>query len=71
MRAVAVALLAALVPMVMGFIWYNPVLLLAIPGAALFWRSHRRIFVFSLLLTVLYNLIYVLLVSYYFPKIAP
>lgn len=41
-----------------GFLWYNPIVLLALPGAALFWRQHRRIFVFSLLLTALYFLVY-------------
>ncbi|MFN8464648.1 MAG: hypothetical protein U0X20_03820 [Caldilineaceae bacterium] len=41
-----------------GFIWYNPVLLLAIPGAIVFWRSHRRIFIFSVLLTALYVVVY-------------
>ncbi len=41
-----------------GFIWYNPVLLLAVPGAPIFWRRHRRIFVFSLLLTALYVVVY-------------
>lgn len=41
-----------------GFIWYNPVLLLALVGSVLFWRNHRRVFVFSLLLTVLYFVVY-------------
>lgn len=34
-------------------------------------RDARRALRLTLLLTVLYNLVYVLLVSYYFPKIAP
>ena len=41
-----------------GLIWYNPVLLLAIPGAIIFWHNHRRIFVFCLLLTGLYVVVY-------------
>lgn len=41
-----------------GFLWYNPIVLLALPGVAIFWRQHRRIFVFSLLLTALYFLVY-------------
>lgn len=34
-------------------------------------RDPRRALRLTLLLTVLYNVAYVLLVSYYFPKIAP
>jgi hypothetical protein len=41
-----------------GFVWYNPVLLLAIPGVAIFWRSHRRILLLSVLLTALYFAMY-------------
>jgi hypothetical protein len=43
-----------------GFVWYNPVLLLAIPGALVFWRSHRRILFLSALLTALYFVVYAL-----------
>jgi hypothetical protein len=43
-----------------GFVWYNPVLLLALPGAVLFWRRHRRILLLTVLLTVLYFVLYAL-----------
>ena len=41
-----------------GFIWYNPVLLLAIPGAVVFWRSHRRVLLLTVLLTAVYFVVY-------------
>ena len=41
-----------------GLIWYNPILLLAIPGAIWFWRHQRRILLFSGALIVLYVAVY-------------
>lgn len=41
-----------------GVIWYNPLLLLAIPGAFWFWRYQRRILILSLTLVVVYFAVY-------------
>ena len=41
-----------------GLIWYSPILLLAIPGAAWFWRYARTVLIFSLALFLLYLLVY-------------
>ncbi|MCB9138302.1 MAG: hypothetical protein H6642_08150 [Caldilineaceae bacterium] len=41
-----------------GLLWYNPILLLAIPGGVWFWRNQRRIFWMTLTLVGLYILVY-------------
>lgn len=41
-----------------GFVWYNPALLLAIPGAFWFWRHQRRILFISLAIVTLYFVVY-------------
>lgn len=41
-----------------GLIWYNPILLLSIPGAIWFWRHARRSFWLIIALTVLYFGVY-------------
>lgn len=41
-----------------GVIWYNPILLLAIPGAFWFWRYQRRILVLVLALVIVYFAVY-------------
>ena len=41
-----------------GFLWYNPILLLAIPGSLWFLRHQRRIFWLSLAITTLYVVVY-------------
>jgi len=41
-----------------GFFWYNPILLLALPGIVLFWREHRRVLALILLLAALYVAVY-------------
>ncbi len=41
-----------------GILWYNPILLLAIPGALWFWRHQRRILVLSVALIVVYFAVY-------------
>ena len=41
-----------------GVIWYNPILLLAIPGAFWFWRYQRRILILTLALVVVYFVVY-------------
>jgi hypothetical protein len=41
-----------------GFFWYNPVLLLAIPGGVWFWRHARRSFWVVVSLTLIYVLFY-------------
>ncbi len=41
-----------------GLLWYNPILLLAIPGSVWFWRHARRIFWFILAISVVYLLVY-------------
>ena len=41
-----------------GFFWYNPILLLAIPGALWFWRHSRRTLLIVLALTAIYFLLY-------------
>lgn len=41
-----------------GLIWYNPILILSIPGALWFWRHARRTFLIIVALTVLYVAVY-------------
>ncbi len=41
-----------------GIIWYNPILLLAVPGAVWFWRYQRRILLLSIALISLYFVVY-------------
>jgi hypothetical protein len=41
-----------------GIIWYSPALLLAIPSARLFWRQARYVFLFCVLMSALYVLLY-------------
>ena len=41
-----------------GLFWYNPILLLAIPGAIWFWRNQRRIFWVTSALVAIYVLTY-------------
>ncbi len=41
-----------------GFFWYNPILLLVIPGALWFWRRQRAILLLSLALVLLYVAVY-------------
>ena len=41
-----------------GFLWYNPILLLALPGIVLFWRLHRRVLILTLLLIALHFAVY-------------
>ncbi len=41
-----------------GLFWYNPILLLAIPGAFWFWRNQRRIFWVTVALIAIYVLTY-------------
>ena len=41
-----------------GVIWYNPILLLAIPGAFWFWRHQRRILILTLALVAVYFAVY-------------
>ncbi len=41
-----------------GMFWYSPILLLAIPGAHLFWRQARAVFLFCVAISLLYVLIY-------------
>ncbi len=41
-----------------GVIWYNPILLLAIPGAVWFWRHQRRILILTLALVAIYFAVY-------------
>ncbi|MBW7881258.1 MAG: hypothetical protein H3C34_01245 [Caldilineaceae bacterium] len=41
-----------------GLLWYNPILLLSIPGAIWFWRQQRRILFLTLLLVGLYFAVY-------------
>ncbi|HAJ34126.1 MAG TPA: hypothetical protein DCL15_00320 [Chloroflexi bacterium] len=41
-----------------GVLWYNPILVLAIPGALWFWRRQRRIFFLALALIVVFFAVY-------------
>ena len=41
-----------------GLIWYNPILLLAIPGSLWFWRQERRLFLWCLALVGLFVAVY-------------
>jgi hypothetical protein len=41
-----------------GVLWYNPILILAIPGALWFWRRQRRILFLALALIVLFFAVY-------------
>lgn len=41
-----------------GFVWYNPILLLAIPGSIWFWRHQRRFLTLTLVLIALYFVVY-------------
>lgn len=41
-----------------GFLWYNPVLLLAVPGAFWFWRRRRRILFIALAIVAIYFVVY-------------
>jgi hypothetical protein len=41
-----------------GLFWYNPILLLAIPGAFWFWRHARRVFAIVVALSMVYILLY-------------
>lgn len=41
-----------------GFVWYNPILLLAIPGSIWFWRHQRRFLILTLALIALYFAVY-------------
>jgi hypothetical protein len=41
-----------------GFFWYNPILLLAIPGAFWFWRRQRRILFIALAIVAIYFVVY-------------
>lgn len=41
-----------------GVIWYNPILLLAIPGALWFWRRQRRILFLALALILVFFAVY-------------
>ncbi|BAL98485.1 MULTISPECIES: hypothetical protein [Caldilinea] len=41
-----------------GFVWYNPILLLAIPGSIWFWRHQRRFLILTLALIALYFVVY-------------
>ncbi|MBK8050546.1 MAG: hypothetical protein IPK16_27645 [Anaerolineales bacterium] len=41
-----------------GFFWYNPILVLAIPGSIWFWRHQRRLLFLVLALVALYFLMY-------------
>ena len=40
------------------FIWYNPILLLAVPGSVWFWRHRRRLLFLNLALVALYFAVY-------------
>lgn len=41
-----------------GFVWYNPILLLALLGALWFWRHQRRFLILTLALVALYFIVY-------------
>jgi len=41
-----------------GFVWYNPILLLTIPGSIWFWRHQRQFLILTLALIALYFAVY-------------
>lgn len=41
-----------------GFFWYNPILLLAIPGAICFWRRHRKLLLLAMAIVAIYFVVY-------------